>query len=126
MTIPTWENLIDMWDNIWDRALPEMRVVMKNIEKKKGIGLSPGIVSVLTEMFDVNGVVEMDVIVLENGYMICNVYYDPDTDEMRDSHWRKILSRKARETVYNIDHVIDFTFRRKKKNPFGRRFPNAR
>ena len=111
-----------MWEELKEIVTPEVLEIMDRIEKDNNVMLSPKIMDGVIQMFNIDGVVEIEVITPEDGTMVCNVFYDPDTDEMRDMHWRRLLMDKSKDILYDSEYHIEFYYRRKKKQSFNRRF----
>ena len=116
---------LSMWEDLKAIVPPEIVAAMERIEKANNVMFPPEEMDLIATMLDIDGVVEIEVIFPENECTVCNVFYDPDSDELRDSHWRKILSGRSAEILYDIEDYVEFYYRRKKKLPFGRRFPHA-
>lgn len=112
---------LDMWEDLKVRVSQKVLDIMEDIEASYNVSVDPDFVMQMIDMFDVDGVVEMDMIFPENGLVMCNVFYDPDHDEMKDLHWKRLLSLKSREIMEDMEEPVDFTFRRKKRKPFVRR-----
>jgi hypothetical protein len=117
---------ISMWEDLKEKVSPDVHRIMERIEKENNVSYPPKEMEIILKMFDVDGVMEIEVIFPEDGCTVCNVFYDPDSDEMRDAHWRKLLIDKSGDILYDMQDYVEFFYRRKKKKPFGRRFPNAR
>lgn len=113
---------LTMWEELKAQVPQDIVDIMERIERENDVSVDPKFVNMLTEIFDVDGVVEMDVIFEGEEPCKCVVYYDPDSDNMKDMHWNSLslLRIKAADILFDTEYYVDFVFRRKKKQSWKR------